>query len=183
MRSSLSGLNLAVQFLRYSPAELKKYGPSLRIQNLSSRHRNITVKNPFGPSCSEIWPLGFHFAAIQPYSAFFVGQNPMNFPMSAWSVMYWILSLIFWLGSSIFGLSTAIGLHVLEVTLIGSSGLSVPSGISLRLSDWLAGASGCSCSGLPRFSAVLCRVPNISASVCPGSKGLDWGEGVEALPC
>lgn len=57
-------------------------------------------------------PLGFHLEAIQPCRAFSVGQKPINFPMRAWSFIYWIRAFIRWLGKSILGLFGTIGLQV-----------------------------------------------------------------------
>lgn len=176
VRSSLSGLNLATQSLRYSPTELETSGPSSMILYLSSRHKKITVKNPFSPSCNVTWPLGFHLAAIQPYRAFSVGQNPINFPMSAWCFMYWIHSLILWPGNSILGLLFAIGLQVFEVTLGISFRLSFLSGVSLLLSVWLADVLGLFCCGISLLFASSWTDPNTKDPVCPSSAILAMGE-------
>lgn len=100
LKSSLSGSNLSLHSQRYRPEELKKYGPPLKIWDLSSKQLNVAVKKPLGPSCNVACPLGFHLEAIHPCKAFSVGQHPINFPMSTWSFMNWIWLLILWLGRS-----------------------------------------------------------------------------------
>ena len=116
----------------------------------------IAVKNPFGPSCRVTCPLGFHLAEIHPCKAFSVGQYPINFPMSAWSFMYWIWPLILWLGSSILGHSTAMGLHVIDVTLGISCFPILPSCTSLRLFDYSVGVFVVSCIGKSLISMFTC---------------------------
>lgn len=115
LKSSLSGLNLGFHSVIYSPEELKKYGPPSNIHILSSTQWKMAVKKPFGPSCRVTCPLGFHLEAIHPCKAFSVGQNPRNFPMSAWSYMCWISPLMRWLGRSTLIRSAAFGIHVAEV--------------------------------------------------------------------
>ena len=94
LKSSLSRLNLAFQSQRYSPEELKKYGPPSNMRDVSSTQWKMDVKKPLWPTYRVTCPLGFHFEAIHPCRAFSVGQKPRNLPMNAWSCINWILLLI-----------------------------------------------------------------------------------------
>lgn len=111
---------------------------------LSLRQLKIEVKNPLGRSCSVTFPFGFHLALMHPCRAFSVGQNPMNLPMSSWSLMYYISPLIVWVGSSILGHLVAIGLHVAKVAL----GASVVPCASVVLFSRLFGLFGLSLGGV-----------------------------------